>query len=127
MNEKYRLNFYILGVDDALADQLVSQQIEINRKGDIWNKRTGKKYEENIVKKTLYTTYEEGFQPIVDELIVFTEQNPFMGALLEDSREVSLQICVDLDDDCRVPYICFTTRQLVFFSKINSEIDFHIS
>ena len=125
--EKYRLNFYIVGIGDAQADQLDNQQIDVKRKGDIWNKRTGKKYEENIAKKTIYTTYEEGFQPIVGELIAFIKENSHTSTLLKHAREISLQICVDLDDECRVPYIRFSPEQLAFFSEINSEIDFHIS
>ncbi len=127
MNNNYRLNFYILGIEDEFVDQIDPQQLEIKRKGAVWNKRTGKQYVENIAKKTILTTYEAGFQPAVDQLIKFIKENEFVNILLQSSREVSLQVCVDLDDECRVPYIRFGPEQLDFFSKIQSDIDFHIS
>ena len=125
--EKYRLNFYIVGINDIQVEQLENYLIDIKRKGDVWNKRTGKQYKENIAKKTIYTSYEKGFEPIINELIFFIKENTFVSRLLEHAREISLQICVDLDEECRIPYIHFTSEQLSFFSKINSEIDFQIS
>jgi hypothetical protein len=127
VNKNYRLNFYLLGVSDDLISQLDSNQIEIKRKGDIWNKRTGKRYNENIVKKIIYTTYEEGFQLAVDKLISFIGSNPQYKNIIAFAKEVTMQICIDLDEECRVPYIKFTSEQLAYLSAINSDIDFHIS
>lgn len=125
--KKYRLNLYVLGLDEAYLDQIDDQQFVVQRKGDIWNKRTGKQYEENIVKKRMYTTYEKGFHSVVDEIITFIEENSIFSKLLCHAREISLQICVDLDEENRVPYIRFSPKQLAFFAKINAEIDFQIS
>ena len=74
--KKYRINLAGFGIDD---DKLLSLQpdmvigLEITRKGEIWNKRTGKKYEENAIRELDYTTNEARFSPKIDDSINMLE------------------------------------------------------
>ena len=124
--EKYRLNLYISGVDNELDESCIGD-VKILRKGDVSNKRTGKKFSETIVTKTIYVDYESGFNYAIDKMINFIINNQKITEIINKSKNVTFQVCVDLDEECNVPYINFTPKQLNYLVGINAEIEFHIS
>jgi hypothetical protein len=123
----FRLNLHIIGFEDTLIGALNLEDIVVMRKGDVWNKRTGKQFTENSIEKTVQTTYEEGFGPALDKMIQFIVKNPTILNLIKIARLVSFQICVDLDDECNIPYIGVTKEQIAYLAEINAELEFHIS
>ncbi len=64
---KCRANIAGFGIEDRLIASVNLPELEIARKGDIWNKRPGKKYEENIITITSIATYEKGFGSAIDK------------------------------------------------------------
>ena len=67
--EEYVINLTGFGIDDSHIERIKINELIIKRKGDIWNKRTGKTYEENIIRISFSTTYEEGFGPVIDKIL----------------------------------------------------------
>ena len=68
--KRYRVRIAGFGLpDEFVPDYRGPINLEIKRKGEIQNKRTSKKYEENSIAIEEHTTYEEGFEEAIDRLI----------------------------------------------------------
>ena len=127
--ERFRINFYITGVDDIYIDKVDTNIIDILRKGSLCNKRTNRKYDKNILKKTIYFTYKDGIEPHLHKLIEFINNNKNIMECIINSQSTSLQICIDIDDESEVrniPSIYISPENLDFFAKIHSDIEFQI-
>jgi hypothetical protein len=125
--EQYRINLAGVGINDdkllPLEDGL-SIELEITRKGEIWNKRTGKKHEENIIRLLDSTTYEKGFSPKIDEFITILESNPILKDAFQSCNVIELQIRVTMiGDEIGIPHIQISTSQMRYLSEIGARID----
>lgn len=125
--KQYRINLAGFGIDD---DKLLSLQsnmvkgLEITRKGEIWNKRTGKEYAENIIRLLDSTTYEAGFSPKIDDFIKTLESNPILKNAFQNCTEIELQIRVTMrGDEDRIPSIHISSDQMKYLSEIGARID----
>lgn len=125
--KKYRINLAGFGIDD---DKLLSLQpdmvigLEITRKGEIWNKRTGKKYEENAIRVLDSTTYEAGFSPKIDDFIKMLESNSVLKDAFQSCEVIELQIRVKMEgDETGIPSIHITSEQIKYLSQIGARID----
>jgi len=125
--ENYIINLTGFGIDDSYIEDINITELKIKRKGDIWNKRTGKKYEENIIRISSTTQYEEGFGPAVDNILCKLETISLLSNLFLNCRYVELQLCIFLDDSNRVPSIHISLEQLQRLSKFNANIDVDIN
>jgi hypothetical protein len=125
--EQYRISLAGFGIED---DKLLSFQsdmvtgLEIIRKGEIWNKRTGKEYTENIIRLLDFTTYEAGFSPKIDGFIKMLELNPILKDAFQSCDEIELQIGVTMrGDETGIPSIQLSSDQMKYLSEIGAHID----
>jgi hypothetical protein len=125
--EQYRINLAGVGIEDDKLLPLQSEAVDglqILRKGDIWNKRTGKKYEENIIRLLDSTTYEIGFSPKVDDFIKTLESNPVLKDAFQNCTLIELQIRVTMrGDEDRIPSIHVSSEQVKYLSVMGARID----
>ncbi len=125
--EKYVINLTGFGIEDSYINSINIRDLRIIKKGDIWNKRTGKKYEENIIRISLTTTYEEGFGSVIDQILSKLESTSLLSKLFMNCRYVELQIWISLDDENRVPSIHISQEQMTRLTKIKAHIDVDIN
>ncbi|GBC62893.1 hypothetical protein DENIS_3877 [Desulfonema ishimotonii] len=124
--ENYRINLAGFGIDDEFLMHLNINDLEITKKGDIWNKHTGKKYEENIIRISGSTTYEKGFGIAVDSIIKRVESDTLLNNLFHRCEYVELQIWICQDDDHRVPSITLSPEQMEFLIKLKANVDIDV-
>jgi len=125
--EQYRINLAGFGIEDDKLLPLehgLSIELEITRKGEIWNKRTGKKHEENFIRLLDSTTYEMGFSPKIDEFIIILESNPILKAAFQSCNMIELQIRITMiGDESRIPHIHISANQMKYLSEIGARVD----
>ena len=125
---QYRVNLAAFGTDSKYLATAEKFGLEITKKGEIWNRRTGTRFDENIIRLLNHTTYEDGFEPAIEEIILKMEESPQLMGMFQNSPKVELQIRIEQsDDDGLVPSIHMTARQLGFLSKIGAEVDVDIN
>jgi len=72
LTEKYRINFKGFGLpDNALSLIPKMDIIEVNFKGDLQYPNINKYFDESIISLKSSTTYENGFEPAINDLIRF--------------------------------------------------------
>jgi len=128
--EQYRINLAGFGLnDDELLPLRVNMVtgLEIIRKGDIWNKKTGKEYAENIIRLLDSTTYETGFSPKIDGFIKILESNPTLKNAFQNCTEIELQIRVTMrGDETGIPSIQLSSSQMQYLSSVGAHIDIDV-
>ncbi|MFA6292174.1 MAG: hypothetical protein WC637_10350 [Victivallales bacterium] len=125
--KKYRVRIAGFGLpDEFVQNYRGSIDLEIKRKGQIHNKRTGSKYDENIIAIEEHTTYEKGFEEAIDRLISLIKTEPRVSGLFDKCSYIELQVWVRLDDENRVPNIHLSPSQVDFLSKMKAHIDVDI-
>ncbi|WP_027360600.1 DUF4279 domain-containing protein [Desulforegula conservatrix] len=112
--------------DEFITDSLGLNALNVNRKGEIWNIRTGKCYEENIIFVKDKTTYESGFEEALDRLIVLFNSCPMISELFTKCSYKELQIWASMGDEKLVPSIHLSPEHVLFLSSINAHIDIDI-
>ena len=124
---QYRINLAGVGIEDddlLRLEHELTIELEITRKGEIWNKRTGKKYEENSIRLLDFTTYEMGFSPKIDDIINILEANPILKDAFRSCELIELQIRVTMrGDELGIPSIHITSDQMRYLSEIGARID----
>jgi hypothetical protein len=123
---EYIVNLAGFGIDDDTIASLDNKGLQIKKRGDVWNSRTGKKYPENIISISCDTSYEKGFGPIIDEIINKLKSSQSLLDTFEKCNYVELQIWASLDVDYHVPSIHISLEQMKFLAKINANIDIDI-
>ena len=125
--EQYRINLAGIGIEDDKLLPLQSDMVmglEITRKGELWNKRTGKRYEENAIRLMDSTIYEAGFSPKIDDFIKILESNPILKDAFQSCDLIELQIRVTMrGDETGIPSIHITSDQIKYLSEIGARID----
>ena len=125
--QNFYLNLICIGFGEQFFDSLTIENLRFHRKGDIWRKRTGQKYKDNIAKLSLPVDTDNGYGATFDHLKEMVESEITLLALLQDSREIEVQFSASLDDENHMPHLHLTVQQIEFLLKINAEIDIHIS
>jgi len=127
----FSVSLICVGFDDGLIESLKQEDICVSRKGDIWRKRTGQKYQDNIVRLTLPATHDGGgYGGALDCLIAKIKNEEILLNLVSKCRVVEVQFSasIDFSDDSQsMPWLHLSTQQLLFLTKINAEVDIHIS
>ncbi len=127
--DSYHINIAGFGIDDKYLNTLNTlnlNNMEIIKKGDIWNKRTGKKHTDNIIRICTTTTYEDGIKPAVDFLIKQIKKNKQISLLLSKCESVELQIWISYGNEVLIPNIHISREQLSYLAKIGTNIDVSI-
>ena len=124
---QYRINLAGFGIEDADLFRLehgLTIELEINRKGEIWNKRTGNKYEENIIRLLAFTTYEMGFSPKIDDFINILETHPILKDAFRSCDRIELQIRITMrGEEVGIPSIQLSSDQMRYLSEIGARVD----
>lgn len=127
---EYRINFAGFGIEDGkllLLNSSTKSMLEINQKGEIWNQRTGKVYEENIIRLLDNTTYEMGFSCKIDGFITMLEENPNLKDAFINCVELELQIRVTMTgEETGIPSIQISSKQMLYLAKLGVRIDIDI-
>lgn len=123
----FSLNLICVGFDEGLLGGLEQEGVRVFRKGDIWRKRTGQKYQDNIARLTLPVTHDSGYGDTLDRLITRINNEDTLSNLLLKCREVEVQFSASLDNELQMPHLHLTAQQLHFLSNINAEVDIHLS
>jgi len=124
---QYRINLAGFGIEDDHLLRLehgLTVELEITRKGEIWNKRTSKRYEENTIRLLDFTTYELGFSPKIDHFIKLLEANPILKEAFRSCNVIELQIRVTMrGEETGIPWIHISSDQMRYLSEIGARID----
>ena len=120
----YRVNIAGFGVNDVDVESLVINGLEVTKRGDISNKRTGAVHTENIIRICTTTTYEKGFEPAIDRLLRKIKNNHHLAVLFSQCPYVELQIRVmTCNREFGIPAISISKEQLAYLSTIGACVD----
>ena len=128
---RFRVNLAGIDFTDEKFELLETKNIpelEFNRKGDIWNPRTGKKLKNNIVRLKTNVSYQEGYILKIDHLISLLESDTELKEIFLSCDEVELQIRVGalVDDKQGIPYLGLNPHQMEYLAKIGARVDVSI-
>ena len=128
MIENFRTRLAGWGIaDDLLESANIHSFISVVRKGELTSKGSGKVAEENKIFIEESTTYEIGYEPVIDRIIgMFRENRSLHDLYLACSGGVELQIWNTTSEDEGCPSIHIRSDQMEFLNSINAHLDVDI-
>ena len=122
----YDLYLAGFGFSDKYLGSPSLSSFVIHRKGEIWRRKTGEKYQENIFKYRVSVSYEAGFGPAIDEIITLLNKDVFLSHIVASCKYVELQVKIETDDDLKIPHMHFTDRQMYFLGLSGIDLEVNI-
>lgn len=122
----YRIRIAGWGIESSSISESLSPNLKIRRAGEVINPRTDKRESENHIWIEASTTYEEGFEQPLDELLNTLKLSESLTGLFAECAYVELQIFVSLDDENHVPSIHLSPDQVRFLSQLGAHVDIDI-
>lgn len=124
---KYRLFLSGFGLDDIILESLDDNIIEIKKRGEIWNKVTGKRYEENIIRFKCDVDYNLGYESAISILVGKIKNDQCLLKALLACNYLELQIFIDGECETPIPSIHINHEHLSFLTALNAHIDISIN
>jgi hypothetical protein len=125
--KKFSMSLIGVGFDESFFKSVNCDSLQFYRKGDVWRKRTGQTYEDNIARLSINVTIEEGYSEALNRLMDMLDKNPSLLALTLNCREVEVQFSIAVEEYPDFPWLHLDSEQVKYLSKINAEIDVNIS
>ena len=121
--DNYTVRLTGFGAPDTSIEIAISACLEIMRKGDVWNKRTGRQFDENVFSLTESVTYEEGFTVGIMRIIEKIDKSDILLSLYTTCTHVELQVWASPNVSRSIPSIHLTKEQVKWLADIHADVD----
>ena len=121
--DKYTVRFTGFGAADSAVDIAKSMGLEVMKKGDVWNKRTGKQFDENVFSLTETVSYAEGFDVGIMRLVKIINGSAQLLSIYKACAYIELQIWISPSASRSIPSIHLRNEQLRWLSEIRADVD----
>lgn len=110
------------GADSDAIKMLDLQTVEVMHEDDVWRRRTGETYGENIVRISEVLRQSEGVEQAVKRLEARWRGSPALQSAIASCNYIELQVHAT-DCDQEMPCIHLSAEQLVWLAECGAQID----